>query len=258
MRTLSVNRGTYVKARMPHETVTDVALDATIRAACQQGRACPEEGRIMKIKKQDIREKLRSSKISTPTVFVVDASGSMYANERMESAKGAVFSLLVHAYQKRDKVGLVAFREHRAEVVLPLCSSLDYAIECLKDLSSGGPTPLSAGLQKGLELLVREKRKSPDVIPVLVLISDGRANVPLAAGSEITEELLELTAVAWKNKIHMVFIDVELAHSASQRHANNKQILQDRMSYYHVEYLTSYAVQEIVSAEKAMLAGRPG
>lgn len=254
IRTLSSRRGTYVKSRIPCDKVKDIALDATVRAACQYmyGRM-PQEGCRLRIEKQDIREKLRIGKISTPTVFVVDASGSMFTNERMESAKGAVFSMLVDAYQKRDKVGLVAFREHQGEVILPMCSSLDYAIQCLKDLASGGPTPLSAGLQKGLELLIREKRKNPEAIPVLVLISDGRANVPLSAGSNIEDELIHLTDLAWQSKLHTIFIDVEQEKTASKRHGNNKKVLQDRMSCYHVDHLTSDTLEGIVSREKMML-----
>jgi magnesium chelatase subunit D len=253
VRTLSARRGTYVKSKIPGDTVKDIALDATIRAACQNRPAGTSQAFKVRIEKQDIREKLRIGKISTPTVFVVDASGSMFTSERMESAKGAVFSMLVNAYQKRDKVGLVAFREHRAEVILPLCSSLDYAIQCLKDLGSGGPTPLSAGLQKGLELLIREKRKNPEALPVLVLISDGRANVPMAAGSNIEDELIELTDLAWKNRLSMIFVDVERQETASTRHGNNKRVLQNRMSYYHVENLTADALAQIVSREKNVL-----
>lgn len=253
IHTLSAKRGTYIKSRLPGEKVTDIALDATIRAACQAAHAIAADGCKLRIGKDDLREKLRIGKISTPTVFVVDASGSMFTQERMESAKGAVFSMLMDAYQKRDKVGLVAFREHRGEVILPMCSSLDYAIECLRDLASGGPTPLSAGLQKGMELLIREKRKNPEIIPLLVLISDGRANVPLAADSNIEEELKHLTDMAWKNKIHTIFIDVEPEGTTTRRHGNHKKVLQERMSYYHVEHLTPDTLGGIIHREKMLL-----
>jgi magnesium chelatase subunit D len=177
----------------------------------------------------------------------------MFTYERMETAKGAVFSMLIDSYQKRDKIGLVAFREHKAEGILPMCSSLDLGIKCLKDLASGGPTPLSAGVQKGLEVLVLEKRKNKEALPVLVLISDGRANVPLTTNSPIEKELVNLTNQAWKNKIHMIFIDVEQTATASNRHGNYKKILMDRMSHYHIEHLTPDLIRDIVSREKGML-----
>ncbi|NQU03239.1 MAG: magnesium chelatase, partial [Syntrophaceae bacterium] len=145
------------------------------------------------------------------------------------------------------------FREHRAELVLPMCSSLDWAIKCLEDLATGGPTPLSSGLEKGLELLLIEKRRNREAVPVLVLISDGRANVPLTTFSPIEEELVNFTNQAWKNRIHMIFIDMEQTATASQRQGNYKKILMDRMSYYHIENLTPDTIRDIVAREKGML-----
>ena len=253
IRTFSSKRGTYIKARMPSEKVTDIALDATVRAASPYVGSRATKGCRISIEPQDIKEKVRIGRISTPTVFVVDASGSMFTHDRMESAKGAVSSMLLDSYQKRDRIGMVAFREHRAQVVLPMCSSLDWAITCLKDLATGGPTPLSSGLEKGLELLLIEKRRNREAMPVLVLISDGRANVPLTTFSTIEEELANLTNQAWKQRIHLIFIDVEQTSSADERHGTYKKILMDRMSYHHVEYLTADAIREIVAQEKGML-----
>jgi len=253
IRTFCSKRGNYVKARIPSEKCADIALDATIRAASCYVRSRSAKGVRIKIEEQDIREKVRIGKISIPTVFVVDASGSMFTSERMESAKGAVFSMLVDAYQKRDKVGMVTFREHQGEVILPICASLDWGIQCLKNLASGGPTPLSSGLQKGLEMLLVEKRKNPEVMPMLVLISDGRANVPMTSFSDIRDELINLTNQAWINKIRMIFIDVEQTAKASSRHGNYKQILIERMSYYRMEDLAPDAIVDIVSREKRML-----
>jgi len=122
VRTLSARSvGRYFRARMANE-VRDIAIDATIRAAAPHQRTrSPQRTKIV-IKEEDLREKVRVGKTSIACVFVVDASGSMGAMKRMESAKGAVFSLLINAYQHRDKVGLVAFRGENAEVLLPLCS----------------------------------------------------------------------------------------------------------------------------------------
>ncbi|WP_054688924.1 VWA domain-containing protein [Desulfosarcina cetonica] len=219
IRTLSAIRGTYVRSRKPVDKIRDVALDATIRSACIHCEPKTNPTCRLTIRKQDVREKIRIGKVSTPTVFVVDASGSMFTYERMESAKGAIFSMLIDSYQKRDKVGLVAFREHKAEVILPICNSLDWGIKCLKALGTGGPTPLSAGLQKGIELLLIEKRRNRESLPVLVLLSDGRANVPLTAEGTIEKELVNLTNQAWINKLHMIFIDVE---KTVQTNKNNR------------------------------------
>ena len=253
IRTLSSTRGAYVKAKVPRERIADIALDATLRAAAPYARSRTSKGKGMKIESQDIREKVKIGKISTPTVFVVDASGSMFTSDRMECAKGAIFSMLIDSYQKRDKVGMVIFREHKAQVVLPVCLSLDWAIECLNDVASGGPTPLSAGLEKGLEMLLLEKRKNREAIPILVLISDGRANVPLTNNSDIHDELIKLTDQAWINKIYMIFIDVEQNESEDSSGRNRKQILMNRMTYYHVDQLTSDLITDVVAREKEIV-----
>lgn len=253
IRTLSAIRGTYIRSRKPFEKIRDVALDATIRSACIHCEPTENPTCKIDIRKQDVKEKVRIGKVSTPTVFVVDASGSMFTYERMESAKGAVFSMLIDSYQKRDKIGLVAFREHKAEEILPICNSLDWAIKCLRELGTGGSTPLSAGLKKGIERLLIEKRKNRESLPVLVLLSDGRANVPLTADSTIEKELVNLTNQAWINKIHMIFIDVETTVQTSRRQQVYKEILTKRMSYYHIENLNSDLIREIVSREKKML-----
>jgi Mg-chelatase subunit ChlD len=179
------------------------------RCACTRAKRYGRKERRTKsdlsvvIKTQDIREKIRVGKVSTATMFVVDASGSMGANRRMESAKGAVLSLLLDSYQQRDKVGLVVFRGNQANVLLPLCSSVDLAYKGLKELPTGGRTPLAAGLERGLNLLMAEKQKDEGAIPVLLLISDGRANVS-SSEKDIKIELLALAEQARTKGIHVI------------------------------------------------------
>ena len=120
MNTLALhNRGRYLRQKMPLEG-KDIAIDATIRAAApyQKVRFGPN---AIKVKSEDIREKERVGKTSAVVLFVVDASGSMGAMQRMEGAKGAVLSLLMDSYQKRDKIGMVAFKGNEAEIILSPC-----------------------------------------------------------------------------------------------------------------------------------------
>ncbi|MDY6932525.1 MAG: VWA domain-containing protein, partial [Halobacteriota archaeon] len=142
-------------------------------------------------------------------VFVVDASGSMGAMNRMESAKGAILSLLLRSYQKRDKVGMVSFRGDRADILLPLSSSVDLAVEHLKKLPTGGRTPLSSGLIKGINLLISEKKKNSEIIPQLLLISDGHANVSLSGTGDVRGELKKIALNMRQNDINFVVIDTE-------------------------------------------------
>jgi magnesium chelatase subunit D len=254
--TLSLrNNGKYVRYGFPKGEIKDVALDASIRAAApyQKERKHDPDLAVV-IKTEDIREKIRVGKVSTATMFVVDASGSMGANRRMESAKGAVLSLLLDSYQQRDKVGMVAFRGNQADTLLPLCSSMDLAYKRLKELPTGGRTPLAAGLEKGLNLLLNEKQKDEGVIPVLLLISDGRANVSSGSGKkEIEKELLALAEQARAKGIHVIVIDTEVV---------SKSFIQMQLGYcreiasysggkyYPIADLTSQAVQDIIIQER--------
>ncbi len=208
------------------------------------------------IKSQDIREKIRVGKISTATMFVVDASGSMGANRRMESAKGAVLSLLLDSYQQRDKVGMVAFKGDQADVLLPLCSSSDLAVELLKELPTGGRTPLAAGLEQGLNLLMAEKHRDEEAIPILLLISDGRANVSAGGSKELEQELLALAEQARAKGIYVIVIDTEIvSDSFIQMQLGYCRAIASysRGKYYPIADLTSGAVRDIVIRERNML-----
>lgn len=199
-------KGTYLSSRMP-SGIPDLALDATIRAAAPFQAAREHTSCVIVVKDQDIRKKVRVGKVSASCIFVVDASGSMGARRRMEAAKGAVLSLLLDSYQKRDRIGMVAFRGEAADLVLPLCNSVDLARKCLADLPTGGKTPLALGLAKGIEALLREKQKNREVIPVMVLISDGRANV--SRNGSVREEVLAASDRIRESGIHLVVIDTE-------------------------------------------------
>ena len=115
-------------------------------------------------------------------LFAVDASGSMAARKRMAAAKQAVLSLLLDAYQKRDRVGLIAFRGSQAELLLPPTTSVDLAERRLQSLPTGGRTPLGHALQVGMLAFERHRANHPEDVPLLLVVSDGRANVPVGSG----------------------------------------------------------------------------
>ena len=156
--------GKYVRSRIPETIGMDIALDATIRAAAphQMGR---KGSLAVKIEASDLREKVRERKMGNTVLFVVDASGSMGAQQRMTAVKGAILSLLIDAYQKRDRVGLVVFRGQTAEVLLPPTSSVELARKYMQHLPVGGKTPLAQGLSKAFEVIQREKMINPHTIP---------------------------------------------------------------------------------------------
>jgi magnesium chelatase subunit D len=253
MNTLALrNRGRYLRHRMPQDG-KDIAIDATIRAAApyQRVRFGPN---AIRVKGEDIREKERVGKTSAVVLFVVDASGSMGAMQRMESAKGAVLSMLVDSYQKRDKIGMVAFKGKDAEMILPPCSSVDLALRCLRDLPTGGKTPLSAGLSRGLQLLQGEIRKDSRAKPMMVLISDGRANVGM--GGKIRDELMEISEKSKQLGVHTIVIDTEVVESSfmDMRLGYCQQIAETSGGrYYPISGLSPEALYSIVDEEHKLL-----
>jgi magnesium chelatase subunit D len=178
--------GRYVGSRIPGDKPRDIAFDATFRAAAphQVERRDSGDGLALHITSGDLREKVRERKVGTLVLFLVDASGSMGAQGRMQETKAAVLSLLTEAYQKRDRVGLIAFKGDRAELVLEPTDSVELARERMEDLPVGGRTPLAAGLTKSLEVLAREKVRRPERVTLLVVLTDGRGNVGVDADLE--------------------------------------------------------------------------
>jgi magnesium chelatase subunit D len=168
--------GRVTGARRPRGPVRQVHLTATLTAAApyqvQRGRTGPGG---LRLRREDLREARREGREGNLILFLVDASGSMAARARMGAVKGAVLSLLLDAYQRRDKVGLITFRGSAARVLLPPTSSVEAAAARLAELPTGGRTPLAAGLLRAHEVLRTERLRDPDRRPLLVVVTDGRA-----------------------------------------------------------------------------------
>jgi magnesium chelatase subunit D len=123
----------------------------------------------------DLRTALREGRETNLVLFCVDASGSMAARRRVTEVKTAILSLLLDAYRRRDKVGLVTFRGLSAEVALPPTRSVEVAARRLVELPAGGRTPLAEGLLEAASVLRRERIRDPRLRPLLVVVTDGRA-----------------------------------------------------------------------------------
>ncbi|MFI0233305.1 putative cobaltochelatase [Streptomyces sp. NPDC017086] len=167
--------GRTTGARRPRGALTRLHLAATVQAAAPHQRARGRSGPGLVIRRDDLRQAAREGREGNLVLFVVDASGSMAARQRMSAVKGAVLSLLLDAYQRRDKVGLVTFRGSAAEVALPPTSSVEAAAARLESLPTGGRTPLAAGLLKAHEVLRVERLRDPARRPLVVVVTDGRA-----------------------------------------------------------------------------------
>lgn len=198
--------GRYIKSIL--RANGDVAIDATIRAAAPYQAARGRNERLL-IRDEDMRFKQREKKMGHLVIFVVDGSGSMGAQRRMVETKGAVQSLLIDCYQKRDMVSLIVFRKDKAAVVLPPTSSVETASRRLREIPVGGNTPLSAGLLETHRLIKRVMVKSPETRFLVVLVTDGRANQSIA-GLPVSEEVEKMTLLLSESRFtDYIVIDTE-------------------------------------------------
>ncbi|MFF4155373.1 putative cobaltochelatase [Streptomyces sp. NPDC001678] len=168
--------GRTTGARRPRGgALSKLHLAATVQAAAPHQRVRGRSGPGLVVRRDDLREAVREGREGNLVLFVVDASGSMAARKRMSAVKGAVLSLLMDAYQRRDKIGMVTFRGAGAEVALPPTSSVEAGAARLEKLPTGGRTPLAAGLLQAHEVLRVERMRDPSRRPLLVVVTDGRA-----------------------------------------------------------------------------------
>jgi magnesium chelatase subunit D len=208
-------RGRYYRSASPtgprQLTKSDIAIDATIRASAARGAS--EEGGT-EVLPEDIKVKLRKRKVGATILFVVDASASMGAKKRLDASREAILSLLVEAYQKRDRVGLVVFKDNAAQLVMSPTSSPALAGRLLAELAPGGTTPLSHGLALARQVLDRELSRNPAPAPVLVLISDGGGNVTMGS-SDPMREALDVAAQIRDRGIKSIVLDSAPRHDGA-------------------------------------------
>lgn len=228
----------------------DIAVDATIRAAApfQKARGRKE---MLLIRDNDLRFRQREKKMGHLVILVVDGSGSMGAQRRMTETKGAVQSLLMDCYQKRDKVSLIVFRKDAAEVVLPPTAGIEAASRRLKEIPTGGKTPLTAGLLESYKLIKNVRMKSAETRFLVVLVTDGRANHS-SSGAPVREEITAMTGLlAELPSTDYIVIDTE----------NKKTFLKADLAceisgllgadYYGIDDLRSSHLTEIIRNKRA-------
>jgi magnesium chelatase subunit D len=180
-------------------------VGATVAAAAARRHADPD-GPI--VQPSDLRQAVRQQKTGNLVVLVVDASGSMGAQQRMEAAKGVVLSLLLDAYQRRDLVSLITFREDRADVVLRPTSSVEVARARLTELPTGGRTPLAAGILAGLDMATSPARAATHR-PLLVVLTDGRATAAPDPTADPVEAAHAAALAVRRQGVSAVVIDAE-------------------------------------------------
>jgi Mg-chelatase subunit ChlD len=205
-------RGRYIQARPSPGKADDLAFDATLRAAApfQKQRSEMRKRVAFAIRSSDYQRKIRVKKVANLVLFVVDASWSMAVAERMAATKGAILSLLTDAYQRRDRVGLAVFQKDRATLVLPPTNSIQLAQRALADIPVGGKTPLSAGLLLAHQVIQKERLSRPDVMPLIILLTDGAGNVSMTSLPP-QEEAHRIANQIAEDEIRSVVINMEHA-----------------------------------------------
>ncbi|WP_440953343.1 VWA domain-containing protein [Methanococcoides sp. FTZ1] len=234
-------RGRYVRYRMPGEKITDIAIAPTIRAAAHRA----VDGKIT-ITKGDIREKIRRRRISTLINIVFDTSGSMDESEKIKITTDVVLALLKDAYQRRDRVSLVTYSGRTAGLVLPFTSSVEAAKRYLEAVPFGGTTPMASGMLTGLEALLQELKREPAAVPIMILVTDGTANVPLDLGGNIRRELMQVCKRIADQKVNMLVVDI--SKSGSELAGELAEVAGGR--YYHPVLLSKETLYSAIKEER--------
>ena len=239
--------GRYVKS-LQNSSERDIALDATLRACAPYQKARGREERMI-IEEEDIRFRQRERKMGHLAIFVVDGSGSMGAQRRMVETKGAIQSLLMDCYQKRDRVAMIVFRRDRAELVLPPTASVEMAAKRLTVLPVGGKTPLAAGLLETWKLVRQVSLRSPETRFLVVLITDGRANQAISEQSPQKELSGLVKLLNEEERCDFIVIDTENKGNFLRADLALSLARQLDADYYTTEALKAEYLTELVQGK---------
>lgn len=251
-------QGRAIRSIGPRPHYRRIALEATLRAAApfqlRRGRKPKGTSSRLLIKPRDLRFQVCCGPVGWLVLFLVDASGSMGAENRMVATKGAILSLLSHVYQYRERVSLITFHRKEAMVKLSPTRSVEMAGRQLDELPTGGTTPLPKGLERAYEVIERERLREPALSPLLITVTDGRANIPLEGGEaegDAVQESYRIARILKEKGVQSVVIDTN-PHAKATPAPRRKALLLARelgARYYHLKDLEKESVIKIVAEE---------
>jgi magnesium chelatase subunit D len=255
---VSLKRGKYSRHRLRGNPGSDVALDATLRAAA--ARQAGKHLESLHVAPEDLRQKIRRHRSPYTLAFVLDNSWSIHVDRTLELTKAVVLALLQDARTHRDRVALVTFRHSRrpdATVCLPPTGSYSRAVRRLARIPLTGSTPLPDGMRKAYRLLHQARIQYKNAIPVLVVVSDGLPNVPIHPQGDPYEEIRSLCRRLRREGIFTIVVDTEPGgRDASRSNCSEMASLSDG-SYLKLSELSVMAIEEAVASRLGVVAS-PG
>lgn len=176
-------RGKYVKSKISDDP-NDIAIDATLRAAALRNgsklkRNLLNSKRVLDIKREDLREKIRKHGMKLSIALIIDMSGSMVSDEKLTRTKTILQKIISNVHINKDKLAVTGFKGKESEVIIPNTKRPGSFLDKLQNISVGGTTPMATGLEKGFEILKNDCKKE-EYIPMIMILSDGVTNVGLA------------------------------------------------------------------------------
>lgn len=201
--------GRYVDFKQNKNNNPDIAFDATIRNAApyQLKRRKNENDQRFMIEKNDLMEKVRKKRRRFTFMFMMDNSGSLIIKNRIKIVKNSIRAMLETHYVRRDRVGFMIFSEDAVDIVLEPTRSVDLIFDALDDAKIGMGTPLAQALVTMSDYMDIYTRKHPDEICYIVLITDGKANIPIIEGNDIINEVFDVAESMNNPNLRWVIID---------------------------------------------------
>lgn len=238
-------KGKYIKSKLPKNNSHDIAIDATLRAA-----AIGSKGNI-KVKNEHLRQKVRKHGARASIALVVDISGSMFSERKANKVKGILNQLIEDTAKHNDKISVVGFKGQDSEVIVPTTKRAIAFKEQIGNITVGGTTPLASGIQKGLELLKKEKHLD-EFVPMMVILTDGMANV--GTNDDPIQDAINVAKSLKENSITTIVVNFEKSFKYG-RDTNMELALASGGRYYDLEDIKNpnIVISKIIDHERTEL-----